>query len=293
MPGKAAPARTVAAAVEVELEQDLRVVLADLRPGDEERLAGRRALRPDEQRVRHRQPGRGRRRASSRATRPGSRRRRSRSRSSCASRTPPGPGTATFASGSSRWRRSSQTRRPASWPSLRWSRSRNSRAAHLVASSGTEDGAHQPADRDDVVARPRSDREPCTLVLGVDPGDVGVDDPDRLAALRTLRPQQRELRAEPRLRRRARPELPPGQREAEGVDARRVERRDAARAAQQLHDQLAVGRGRPARAEGDVLGGRPLDVRHAPPVAGDRDARARPLDLDRRSRPARARASRA
>ena len=36
------------------------------------------------------------------------------------------PGTATFASGSSRWRRSSQTRRPASCPSLRWSRSRNS-----------------------------------------------------------------------------------------------------------------------------------------------------------------------
>src|SRR4029079_16228617 len=52
--------------------------------------------------------------------------------------------------------------------------------------------------------------------------------------------------------------------------------------AHQLSDQWVTARRGPAGAEGDVLGGRPLDVRHAPPVAGDRDARARTLDLRRR-----------
>ena len=83
------------------------------------------------------------------------RRRRSRSRSSCASRTRPGPGTATFASGSSRWRRSSQTRRPDSWPSLRWSEVEELRAAHLVATARTEDRA-------DRARRPRRRRSAST-----------------------------------------------------------------------------------------------------------------------------------
>ncbi len=225
-------ARAVATAVEVELEHDLRVVLPHLRPGDEERLTGCGALRPDEERVRHGQAGGGR-------GEPGRGGRRGRevdhdvpdlARAVRVVRHPPwhgdvGLGIVPLAE--------VLPDTPAGLlPELALEEVEELGAAHLVAPSGSEDGAHQPADRDDVVARPRCDREPGSLVLGVDAGDVGVDDPDRLAALRPLRPQQRELLAESRLRRRARPELPPGQCEAEGVHARRVERGDAARAAQ-------------------------------------------------------------
>ena len=44
-----------AAALEVELEQDPWIEVTDLRTGDEQRLAGRRPLGADEQRVRHRE----------------------------------------------------------------------------------------------------------------------------------------------------------------------------------------------------------------------------------------------
>ena len=46
-------ARVEAAAVQVVLHQDLGRVVADLRAGDEDRVAARRALRADQERVRH------------------------------------------------------------------------------------------------------------------------------------------------------------------------------------------------------------------------------------------------
>ena len=125
MPGNAAPRASVAAALEVQLEKDPGVVVPDLRPGDEERLSGRRPPCADEQRVRHRQPGSGRRRRARWSWRSPRRRSRCRPRSPSATRPTGRSRQATLASGSSRWRRSSQTWRPRSAPSLRWSRSRN------------------------------------------------------------------------------------------------------------------------------------------------------------------------
>ena len=155
------------------------------------------------------------------------------------------------------------------------------RAAHLVATSRTEDRADEPADCDDVVPRPRSDRETCLAVLRVDARDVRVDDPDCLRPLRTLRTEECELLCEPGLGLRARPEQATRERKPEGVDPRRVDCRDASRAAEELHDQLPVGCRRPPRAEGDVLGRLPFDVGNSPPVARDRDACAGPFELDR------------
>ncbi len=151
------------------------------------------------------------------------------------------------------------------------------RAPHLLTAARAEDRPDQPADRNDVVACPTPERQAGLAVLRVDPGDVGVDDPDGLAPSLPLGAEEAVLAGKERLGLRAGAEGPTREREPERVDAGRVERRDATGAAEQLHDQLPVGGGRPACAEGDVRGGPPPDVRHAPPVPRDRHPRAGPL----------------
>ena len=166
MPGNGRAARAVAAAVEVELEQDLRVVLADLRAGDEERLARRRSASP---------------RRAARSTSAGGSSSRSRRRSATRR---VGESTTTFPISLELCE--PYANRPGHGdvrlgvvplaqvlpdaptrllPELALEQVEELRAAHLVASSGAEDRADQPADRDDVVPRPRSDREPCLAVL--------------------------------------------------------------------------------------------------------------------------------
>ena len=121
----------------------------------------------------------------------------------------------------------------------------------------------------------RGERKTGLPVLRVDARDVRVDHANRDLALRTLGAEKIELPSEERLGLRARPERTTGEREAEGIDTGRVERGDAAGAAQELHDQLPVGGCRPAGAERDILRRSPLDVRHAPAVARDRETLAR------------------
>jgi len=268
--------------LQVELEEDAGIEVPDLRPGDEERLAGRRAPGADEQRVRHLEPRRLRHRR---------RRRRLGVDHDVADLARPG----------------TAEREPARecdarlrvvalaqvlehlatvlGAELLLEQREELRAAHLLPAAGAEDGAHQPADRDDVVPRPARDRQVRPPVLRVDPGHIGVDQADRGQTLRALGPEQVELLREPRLDGLARAERPAGQRERERVHAGRVERGQPARAAQELHDQLAIGRGRPASAESDVRRGPSLDVRDAPAVARDRHARARPLGANGALRP--------
>ena len=151
-------------------------------------------------------------------------------------------------------------------------------APNLVAAARTEHGPDQAADGDDVRSRPARQRETCFAVLRVDPGDVRVDDPDRASPRLPARTEEVELAQEGRFRPGTRPERPPGERERERIDARSVERGDPARAAEELHQQLAIRGRRPARPEGDVLGRHALDMRHTPAVAGDGEPLARPLD---------------
>ena len=171
--GERDTARPVAAALEVELEEDCGIEVPDLRAGDEERLARRRAAPTDEERVRHREARRDRRRhgrrlvddrvpdladhrAETRRARDGDPR----------LRVVPLPQVLPDAP-------------PLLLPEPTLERVQELRATHLVSAARAEDRADQRADRDDVVPRPAAQREPGGPVLRVDPRDVRVDDPDR------------------------------------------------------------------------------------------------------------------
>ncbi len=226
-PRKRRAARLVPAAVQVELHEDARVVVPYLRPRHEERLAGRGALRTDEQGIRHGQPGRGRVVTCRRLPAPGVDDEIARLAGRPASVGEPARD------------RDARLRvvalaqvlphlAPAVRPELLLQLCEELRAPYLVTSTGAEHRTHQPRNRDDVVPRPFRQRQPRLCVLRVDAGDEGVDDLQRLPPLRPLRGEQRILAGEERLGLCTRDERPPGERKGEGVDPGCVERGDPA-----------------------------------------------------------------
>ncbi len=280
--GERGPPGVEPAAVQVELEHDARVVVADLRPRNHQRSPRGRAASADEQRVRHAEAGGrergglGRGRADrgeavgvdddvpELARRPATPRERARdgdaalevvAEAEVLPRAPPGVG-----------------------PETRLQQCEEVRATQLVAAPGPEHGADQPGDADDIGSRPGSDGQLRSAVGGVDARDVRVDQSDDPLAGRALALEKSKLRPEPRLGGRTRGERLARQREREGIEAGHVERGRLAGASQQLHDQLPILSRHPTRTERDVDVAAAVDVRHAEAIAPDRDTGSGPLD---------------
>ncbi len=268
------------AAVQVHLHQDLGRVIADLRAGDEDRTAGRRAFRTDEQRVRHHAtvyearvarddrgvaagvdahvPG-------ADARRPVFVRERLRRRDGSllvellAQVVPRGQ---TLGVAEPLLERGQELRAPCFLPAAR-----------------AEHGAEQRSDRRHVVARQRRHKPARRLEVRVDAEQVRVDVFQQLSPLRCPRSELRLLREE-RLRRRARDERARRERDGKRVVPRDVERCHARRAAQQLEIESAVLSRRPACAELRTGARLAVDVRHVLRVAIDRHVGARMLDAN-------------
>ena len=272
-------ARVDAAAVQVELHQDLREQVSGLRPGDEQRAAGLRPGAAEQERVAHPhaagrlgRPAPGHEAAVvhdrvSALARPRDRVREAAGDGGARIRVVElaevVPDGAAALGAEPRLERAQELGRP-----------------HLVAAAGAEDGADQRGHGDDVVCRPRGDLEARAAVVGVDPRHVGLDVARHVASVPALAPQERKLRRQEALGRRAGDELPRAGGESERVEARDVQRRDPARPAQQRQQEAAIGGSGPACAEGDVRPRPAVHVRHAPAVADDADAGARALGAD-------------
>ena len=199
MPRERAAAHRDAAALHVHLPEELGIEVAELRPGDHERVTGRRALRRDR---------------GSRSTSSGAARAPSTLASSTTALPAPGapavcgPYGNAFASvvgaaGSFCWRRSLKTERPFAAPSFVLQRREELRAARLVAAARPEPRAQETGRRDrrrcaSTARTSRLDALRCALIPAT---YASMSASSRLAALRRLR-QQRSSARQVRLGRR-------------------------------------------------------------------------------------------
>ena len=284
-PGERCAARLEATALEIELEEDARIEVTDLRARDEQRLARRRAP--------------GRRRAARSTSAGGS----SRQRTALPARSwPRRPRRCRPRSPGARFARSGRGRRPVppgrradGGPPTPGAPSRLRASAWSIARNCERRTSCPPPEPNTAPIRPPTattsfrvqgvSGRPAFLYCALMPATYASI---RRIACRPCAPCARSRSnccasrasvaglGRKRLTR---------ERERECIDPRRVERRDAPRAAEELHDELPVGSGRPPRAEGDVLCGAALHVRDAPSIARDGHAGARPLGANRLLRP--------
>ena len=141
-------------------------------------------------------------------------------------------------------------------------------STHLVATAFSEDSPDQRGRGDHVVARPRAGRVTRRPVVGVEAFEVGVE--DLTAPVAELGEEADALRVEELLGLRARLELAQRGGEAERVEPRHVERGHPGRTADHFQQQPAVVGRRPARAvhhvgtQGAEDVGHPEGVAHEP-----------------------------
>ncbi len=147
--------------------------------------------------------------------------------------------------------------------------------AHLGAAAVAEDRADERDDREAVVDGPGLGRGAALLEVRVDPVGVGAQVAQDLTALAAEGVDQLLLlRGDQRFRLGARHEGLSAGDERERVDARDVGHGRARRAPAELEQQAAVLGGDEAGAEPEVVRRLPVDVRHAEGVALDGQARA-------------------
>ena len=250
----------------VDLHEQLRVEVAELRSHHGERVAGGRALAADQHRVRrtgagaHRDLRRGCRRRAHRAGVDNER-----------------TGRATAALGHVREparrrdRRLGILRGTQVAPDVRAGRAEpvaegaeQLGAAHLVAAAGTEHLPQQAEDGDHVHVGPGLDAVVLGPVVCVDAGEERAHVGKQPPPAATVALQQAALTGDVALRLPARDELAQAGGEAERVLAGRVEDREARRVADRLHEEAAVLGGGPADRPVDVRASAGLDVRNAP-----------------------------